>query len=81
VLIIPCKRGELLEIYRSLIGLVMIGILVSLGVALFHMMTDKGGSKKMVRALTIRVGLSVGLFLLLMAAWAAGLIQPLGYGR
>ncbi len=70
-----------MEIYRSLIGLVMIGILVSLGVALFHMMTDKGGSKKMVRALTIRVGLSVGLFLLLMAAWAAGLIQPLGYGR
>jgi len=59
----------------------MIGILVSLGAALFHMMTDKGGSKKMVRALTIRVGLSVGLFLLLMAAWAAGLIQPLEYGR
>jgi hypothetical protein len=44
-------------------------------------MTDKGDSKKMVRALTWRVGLSVVLFLLLMAAWAAGIIQPLGAGR
>jgi len=59
----------------------MVGIVISLGSALFHLMTDKGDSKKMVRALTVRVGLSVGLFLLLMAAWAAGLIQPLGAGR
>lgn len=59
----------------------MLGILLSLGSALFHLMTDKGDSKKMVRALTVRVGLSVGLFLVLMAAWAAGLIQPLGAGR
>jgi hypothetical protein len=44
-------------------------------------MTDKGNSKKMVRALTWRVGFSVALFLLLMAAWAAGLIEPLGAGR
>jgi hypothetical protein len=44
-------------------------------------MTDKGDSKKMVRALTVRVSLSVGLFLLLMVAWATGLIQPLGTGR
>jgi len=59
----------------------MLGIVISLGSALFHLMTDKGDSKKMVRALTVRMGLSVGLFLLLMAAWAAGLIQPLGAGR
>ena len=59
----------------------MLGIVISLGSALFHLMTDKGDSKKRVRALTVRVGLSVGLFLLLMAAWAAGLIQPLGAGR
>jgi hypothetical protein len=35
----------------------------------------------MVRALTVRVGLSVGLFLLLMVAWALGFIQPLGVNR
>jgi hypothetical protein len=59
----------------------MLGILFSLGSALFHLMNDKGDSKKMVRALTVRVALSVTLFLLLMGAWALGLIQPLGAGR
>ena len=57
------------------------GRVVSLGSALFHMMTDKGDSKKMVKALTIRVALSVGLFILLLIAWANGLIQPHGLGR
>jgi cytochrome bd-type quinol oxidase subunit 2 len=70
-----------MELFRILVGLVMVGIVASLGSALFHLMTDKGDSKKMVRALTVRVGLSVGLFLLLMAAWALGLIQPLGVNR
>jgi cytochrome bd-type quinol oxidase subunit 2 len=70
-----------MDIFRTLVAVVMIGIVLSLGSALFHLMTDKGDSKKMVRALTWRVGLSVALFLLLMAAWAAGIIQPLGAGR
>lgn len=67
-----------MELVRIIIALAMIGIIASLGSALFHLMTDKGESKKMVRALTMRVALSVGLFLVLMAAWALGLIQPLG---
>ena len=32
-------------------------------------------------ALTVRVGLSVGLFLLLFVAWSMGLIQPHGVHR
>ena len=70
-----------MELFRIVVGLVMVGIVVSLGSALFHLMNDKGDSKKMVRALTVRIGLSVGLFLLLMAAWALGFIQPLGVNR
>jgi cytochrome bd-type quinol oxidase subunit 2 len=69
------------EVFRLIVGLVMLGIVISLGSALFHLMTDKGDSKKMVRALTVRVALSVALFIALMAAWAVGLIQPLGAGR
>ena len=40
--------------------------------------SDRGGgdSKKMVRALTVRIGLSVALFMLLMVAWYFGLISP-----
>jgi hypothetical protein len=60
---------------------VFFAVVWSLGTALYHMATDKGDSKKMVRALMVRVGLSVGLFLLLMAAWRAGLISPTGLNR
>jgi cytochrome bd-type quinol oxidase subunit 2 len=63
---------------KLLIVIVLIGIVVSLGSALFHLVHDRTGSKKMVRALTLRVALSVGLFLLLFVAWSLGLIEPHG---
>jgi len=70
-----------MELIRILVLIVLAGIVYSLGTALFHLANDKGDSKKMVRALTVRVGLSLGLFLLLMIAWWAGVIAPHGVGR
>ena len=65
---------------ETLIRLVVIGalvaIVVSLGSALFYLTRPSGDSRKMVRALTVRVGLSLALFILLMVAWYAGLISP-----
>jgi len=63
---------------KILIVLMFIAIVASLGSALFHLSRSGGDSKKMARALTLRVGLSVGLFILLMLAWATGLIRPHG---
>jgi hypothetical protein len=40
----------------------------------------RGRSDSMLRALTLRVGLSVLFFALLMLAWWAGWIQPHGLG-
>jgi hypothetical protein len=65
-------------LYKILVIAVFIGILASLGSALYQLTRRGGDSKKMVRALAIRVGLSVMLFLLLMLAWYAGLISPHG---
>ena len=60
---------------------VLAGIILSLGVALFHLASNRGSSDKLLRSLTIRVVLSVLLFLLLMIAWRAGLIHPHGLAR
>jgi len=49
-------------------------ILASLGSALFFLINDGGQSKRTARALALRVGLSVTLFLLLMAGYYFGLI-------
>ncbi len=49
-------------------------IIASLGSALFYLVTDRGQSNRMVKALAIRVGLSITLFLLLMAGHYFGFI-------
>jgi cytochrome bd-type quinol oxidase subunit 2 len=61
---------------RFLILACLLAIVLSLGSALLHFVRNQGDSRKMARALTIRVGLSVLLFLLLMLAWWLGWIPP-----
>jgi len=61
---------------KPLILIVLAAILVSLGSGLFHLVKDEGRSNRMVNALTVRIGLSVLLFVLLFIAWRAGLIEP-----
>jgi phosphotransferase system glucose/maltose/N-acetylglucosamine-specific IIC component len=63
---------------RLIVILVMLGILASLGSALFHLVRTgrDGGDRRMVKALTWRIGLSVALFLALILAYSLGLIQP-----
>lgn len=51
-------------------------IVGSLGSALFFMLKRRDDSQKMAKALAIRVGLSVFLFVLLMVGWMLGLWQP-----
>jgi hypothetical protein len=63
---------------KIVVILFLILIVGSLGSALFYLMRDKGGSDRTVKALTIRVGLSVGLFVLLMAGYYFGLIPSRG---
>ena len=67
-----------MEPFKILVIIILFAIVFSLGSALFHLSRGKGDSKKMARALTIRVGLSVALFILLMLAWYNGLITPHG---
>ena len=55
-----------------------VGIVVSLGMALFSMMRDKGQGKKTVNALTARVILSIIVFFLLVLSYGMGWIQPHG---
>lgn len=49
-------------------------IVASLASAALYMVRDQSGSKRMVRALALRVGLSIALFLFLMGGYYFGLI-------
>ena len=57
---------------RYFVIAVLVLIVASLGSAVFFMMHDRGSSKRMVKALAIRVSLSLGLFLFLMAGYYFG---------
>jgi DUF2909 family protein len=59
---------------KIVVILFFIAILASLGSALFFLVTDRGRSNRTVKALALRVGLSLTLFLLLMAGYHFGLI-------
>jgi hypothetical protein len=69
---------------KILIVLALVGIVASLGKALFHMSSggpkEAGHSAMMARALTVRIGLSIALFILLMLAWYFGAVSPHGLG-
>lgn len=61
---------------RLLILIMIVAILASLGSALVYLLKDAGNSKRTVKALTFRIGLSVALFLLLMLGFAFGILEP-----
>ena len=57
---------------------VLIVILYNLGAGLYYMMVDKGKSDRTVKSLTWRIGLSVGLIVLVILGIYTGVIKPHG---
>ena len=55
----------------------LLGILISLGLGLYHLSRGTAeDSTRLARALTVRIAVSLLLFVLLMLAWYFGLIRP-----
>jgi len=63
---------------KYLILIFFIFIFYSLGSALYYMMRDGEGSKRMVKALTMRVAISIALFLFILFSFWMGWIKPAG---
>ncbi len=61
---------------KYLIILILLFIVFSLGSAMFYMIKGKGQSSNTVRFLTVRVALSVVLFLFILLAAKMGWIEP-----
>ena len=57
-----------------------VAILATLGLALVALLRPGNHSQTLLRALTVRVGLSVLFFLLLMLGWYLGILEPHGLG-
>ena len=65
-----------LTVYRIIVVTFLFIILSSLASALIYLVKDKGKSDRTVKALTVRISLSLVLFLLLMAGHYFGILPP-----
>lgn len=63
---------------RILVLIFLAFILFSLGSALYYLVKDKGQSDRTVKALTVRISLSILLFVMLMASHYFGWIPQNG---
>ena len=67
---------------KYVVLLAFILIVGSLAAALFFMMKNtadsKKGGKKMALALTLRIGFSILLFLMILISWKLGYLHPTG---
>lgn len=63
---------------KIIVLLFILFILASLGSALYYLLKDQGKSDRVVKALTVRIGLSMVLFLALMASYYFGWIPETG---
>jgi hypothetical protein len=70
-----------MDAFRIVVFILLAAIVSSLGVGLYHLSSGKGDSRKMARALSFRIGLSILLFVLLMVAWRMGWISPNSYAH
>lgn len=62
--------------FKFLVAVFMVLIVFNLFRALYFLVTGKGGGKNTARSLTWRIGLSLALFLILMALKLAGIVEP-----
>ena len=65
-------------LFKTLVLVILFAIVASLGTGLYFLLKDPGRSPRTVKALTLRIGLSLLLFVLLLLAFRAGLIRPHG---
>jgi amino acid transporter len=65
-------------IFKIIIVLLLLAVLISLASGMFFLVQDQGESDRTVKSLTVRITLSIALFLMLIIGYFTGLIQPHG---
>jgi hypothetical protein len=63
-------------LFKAIVILFLIFIFASLTSGLVFLVRDRGTTDRTVKSLTVRIALSVALFLLLLLGYATGLIKP-----
>jgi ABC-type antimicrobial peptide transport system permease subunit len=63
-------------VIKLLVAAFMLSILICLACGIKYLLKEQQGSKRMVKALSWRIGLSLSLFMLLLILYALGYLAP-----
>lgn len=64
---------------KVVIAIALIVVLAALAFAGVSMLRNRKGERHMAHALTVRIGVSVALFLFVLLSWYMGWIKPTGF--
>ena len=65
-------------LFKIAIFVLLLLILISLGSGLLFLVRDQGKTQRVISSLTLRIILSISLFIMLIIGYATGLIKPHG---
>ena len=65
-------------LFKIMIFILLGLILISLGSGLLFLVRDQGKTKRVISSLTVRIVLSISLFIMLIIGYVTGLIEPHG---
>ena len=65
-------------LFKIVIFILLGLILISLGSGLLFLVRDQGKTRRVISSLTVRIVLSISLFIMLLIGYATGLIKPHG---
>ena len=68
-------------LFKILIFVLLALILISLGSGLLFLVRDQGRTRRVVSSLTVRIVLSVALFILLIIGYLTGILKPRGIAQ
>ncbi|MDH5444352.1 MAG: twin transmembrane helix small protein [Gammaproteobacteria bacterium] len=63
-------------LFKTIVIFILFLVVSSLFTALYSMIKDKGQSNRTVKMLTMRIGMSIGLLILLLIGYQLGWINP-----
>ncbi len=63
-------------VIKLLLAAFMLSILACLATGIKYLLTEQQGSKRMVKALSWRIGLSLSLFIVLLVLFTLGYLSP-----
>ncbi|NKB63128.1 MAG: DUF2909 family protein [Gammaproteobacteria bacterium] len=68
-------------LFKLIIVLLLLFVIASLATSFYFLVKDPSSSKRVVKTLSIRIGLSIFIMLLLFIGAQVGLIEPHGFGE